>query len=159
MPMSSTVQPASNNPAATACRSISPLGRPSRETTTLLPAMVEPNAAANRAATSAVRPLPTSPRTPDTDTINTGALAMRESLRECGLGNCRRSCRNSTLPVGSRLNGGPHDLVEEFPQTAAADGIDGRQVGEFAREMGTEVEPGFSVLPRWAVPHAAGKDR
>src|SRR5262249_11692303 len=130
------VQPSSSRPAATACRSISPLGRPSRESTTVLPATEEPKAAANRAATSAVNPLPTRPRTPETVTIRT-CSAMRESLR--GAGGAILTTRGGNEYPESRppprpepampmLNGQPvpAPLPEPRPQPTRLDGIRAR---------------------------------
>ena len=76
MPTSSTVQPAPTRPAVTAWRSISPLGRLSRERRTFWPRQKAPKAAANRAAASAVSPLPTIPRMPETETIRSLAADM-----------------------------------------------------------------------------------
>ena len=58
----------------TACRSMSPLGRLSRETTTRPPPTQLPNAAANDVATAGVSPWPTIPRIPETETIRSEGM-------------------------------------------------------------------------------------
>jgi len=97
MPRSCTEQPAPSRPAIAACRSISPLGRPSRETSTLPPRANAPNAAANRAAASAVSPFPTTPRMPDTETIRSAGADMRV----LGSGRARRG--DCTKPGSPRV--------------------------------------------------------
>ena len=78
IPKSRTLHPVAINPETTACRSISPVERPSRDNTTVPPLSIDPSDAENRATYSGSRPSPTMPRKPEMLRIRSVIKVSRE---------------------------------------------------------------------------------